>query len=111
MRKQASKCKTSLKPFWSYVKSKLKSRIKVPTLTKSDGTKAYNSREKADALNKSFGSIYKEELENGPRIDDYSGVPINNHNSRNDDGKIMFIESRKIYRTRWMTSILFIQPI
>ena len=47
----ASKNKTSPKPFWSYVKSKLKSRIKVPTLTKSDGTKAYNPREKADALN------------------------------------------------------------
>ena len=70
----ASKSKTYLKPFWSYVKSKLKSRIKVPT--KSDGTKAYNSREKADALNKFFGSVYKEELDNGPHIDDYSGVPL-----------------------------------
>ena len=46
----ASKSKTRPKPFWSYVKSKLKSRIKVPTLTKSDGAKAYNPREKADAL-------------------------------------------------------------
>ena len=72
----ASKSKTSPKPFWSHVKSKLKSRIKVPTLTKSDGTKAYNPREKADALNNFFGSIYKEELDNVPHVDDYSGVPL-----------------------------------
>ena len=71
----ASKSKTSPKPFWSYVKSKLKSRIKVPTLTKSDGTKAYNSREKADTLYNFFGSVYKE-LGNGPDIDDYSGIPL-----------------------------------
>ena len=50
--------------------------MKVPTLTKSDGTKAYNSREKADALNEIFRSVNKEELDNGPHIDDYSGVPL-----------------------------------
>ena len=72
----ASKSKTSPKPFWSYVKSKLKSRIKVPTLTKSDRTKAYNPREKADALNNYFGSVYKKELDNVPHVDDYSGVPL-----------------------------------
>ena len=72
----ASKSKTSPKHFWSYVKSKLKSRIKVPTLTKSDGTKVYYSKEKADALNEFFGSVYKEKLDNGPHFDDYSGVPL-----------------------------------
>ena len=58
------------------MKSKLKSRIKVPTSTKSDGTKVYYSREKADALNEFFGSVYKEKLDNGPHVDDYSGVPL-----------------------------------
>ena len=72
----ASKSKTSPKPFWSYVKSKMKSRIKVPTLIKSDGTKAYHPREKADALNNFFGSVYKEELDNVPHVDDYSGIPL-----------------------------------
>ena len=92
----ASKSKTSPKPFWSYVKSKLKSRIKVSTLTKSDGTKAYNSREKADALNDFFGSVYKEESDNGPHIDDYSGVPLTaNHNSRNGDGKLCSLNPGK----------------
>ena len=55
----ASKSKTSLKSFWSYVKSKLKSGIKVPTLTKSDGTNAYNLREKADALNEFLEAFTK----------------------------------------------------
>ena len=58
------------------MQSKLKSRIKVPTSTKSDGTKVYYSRDKVDALNEFFGSVYKEKLDNGPHVDDYSGVPL-----------------------------------
>ena len=109
----ASKSNTSPTTFWSDVNSKLKSRIKVPTLTKSDGTKAYNSREKADALNEFCGSVYKEELDNGPHIDDYLGVPLTSiiitHEMVME--KLCSLKSRKIYRTGWMASILFIQPI
>ena len=48
---QAIKIKNNPQPFWSYVQSKLKTKVKIPTLPKLDGTKAYNSKEKAEALN------------------------------------------------------------
>ena len=53
--------KTSLKPFWSYVKSKLKTRTKIPTLKKADGPKARDAKDKAQALNVFFGSVYQQE--------------------------------------------------
>ena len=52
----ASRSKSSPKMFWWYVNSKLKTRTKIPTLKNSSGTVA--SREKAEALNNFFGSIY-----------------------------------------------------
>ena len=56
----------SLKPFWSYVQSKLKTNVKIPTFTKLDGTNAYNSLERA--LNEYFGCVYQDESDNIPPV-------------------------------------------
>ena len=55
----ANNSKTSPKPFWSYVKSKLKTRTKIPTLKKADGTKARDAKDKAQELNVFFRSVYQ----------------------------------------------------
>ena len=61
----------------SYVQSKLKTKDKIPTLTKLDGTNAYNSLEKAEALNEYFGSVYQDEPDNlPPATIIYSGIPL-----------------------------------
>ena len=62
----ASRSKSGPKMFWSYVKSKLKTRTRIPTLKNSNGTVASTPREKAEALNNFFGSIYKQESSNLP---------------------------------------------
>ena len=73
----ANKIKNNPKPFWSYVQSKLKTKVKIPTLTKLDGTKAYNSKEKAEALNEYFGSVYQDESDNiPPATKNFSGIPL-----------------------------------
>ena len=73
----AKKSKISPKPFWSYVKSRLKTRPKIPTLSKQDGSKAFTSKEKAEALNKFFGSVYQTESDNIPSTtDNFSGTPL-----------------------------------
>ena len=46
------------KSFWSYANSRLKTRTLIPTLIKSDGTKAETSLDKAEALNNQFRSVY-----------------------------------------------------
>ena len=60
-KKLANNSKNNPKPFWLYVKSKLKTRTKIHNLTKADGSKACTSKEKADVLNAYFGNVYKEE--------------------------------------------------
>jgi hypothetical protein len=52
-----------LKPkrFWRYAKSRLKSRISIPPLTKSDGTKTTSIKEKAQVLNEFFSSVFTTE--------------------------------------------------
>ena len=74
----AIKSKDSPKQFWSYVKSKLKTKSRIPTLTKSDGTKALSSQEKAEALNDFFGSVYQEESDTDvpPVTKNYSNEPL-----------------------------------
>ena len=62
----ASRSKSSPKMFWSYVKSRLKTRTRIPTLKNSNGTVASTPREKAEALNNYFGSVYKQESSNLP---------------------------------------------
>ena len=75
-KKLAINSKNSPKPFWSYVKSNLKTRTKIPNLTKSDVAKACTSKEKADALNAYFGNVYKKETGELPQHEDYSGIPL-----------------------------------
>ena len=53
--------KTKSKPFWNYVKSRLKTRTDIPMLNLADGSKAISAREKADALGKFFISVFTDE--------------------------------------------------
>ena len=68
----AENIKTSPKSFWSYVKSKTKTRCKIPPLKKTDGTEAVTALEKAQILNTFFSSTFTEE-----RLED---LPINTEN-------------------------------
>ena len=73
----ANNSKTSPKPFWSYVKSKLKTRTKILTLKKADGTKARDAKDKAQALNVFFGSAYQQECNIIPPVTkNYNGIPL-----------------------------------
>ena len=46
------------KPFWSYVRSKMKSKSKIPPLNKPDGTKAFDAKDKSETLNSFFSSNF-----------------------------------------------------
>ena len=48
----AENVKTSPKSFWSYVKSRTKTRSSIPMLKKEDGSDAITPQEKAETLNK-----------------------------------------------------------
>ena len=61
--------KISPKSFWSYVKSKTKTRAKIPSLKKADDTEAVTAYDKAETLNIYFSSSFTDE-----RLDD---VPSN----------------------------------
>ena len=50
--------KNKPKPFWSYVRSKMKSKRKIPPLNKPDDTKAFDAKDKAETLNSFFSSIF-----------------------------------------------------
>ena len=50
----AQSVKTSPKTFWSYVKSKTKTRSKIPPLKKTDGSEAKTAKENAETLNSFF---------------------------------------------------------
>ena len=76
----AHNIKSTPKRFWSYVKYKTKSRIKIPSLKKPDGTEATTPNEKAEALNQFFSSTFTDEkLENIPESvhNMYSGDHLN----------------------------------
>lgn len=53
-----SKVKEEPKLFWSYVKSKCKTRDKVCDLMKDDGTLTNSGKEKAEILNNFFVSVF-----------------------------------------------------
>ena len=57
----AQNIKSAPKNFWSYVKSKGKTRSRIPTLQKPDGTEAVTAIDKAETLNRFFGSTFTEE--------------------------------------------------
>ena len=50
--------KKKTKSFWRYANSRLNTRILIPTLIKSDGTKAETSLDKAEELNNHFKSAF-----------------------------------------------------
>ena len=53
--------KLAPKKFWSYVKSKTKVRNKIPTLKRPDGSSAVGAKEKAEALNDFFCTMFTDE--------------------------------------------------
>ena len=61
----AQNIKSSPKSFWSYVKSKTKTKCKIPPLGKTDGSEAMTSIDKAETLNKFFSNNFTDE-----RVDD-----------------------------------------
>ena len=46
------------KPFWKYVKSKLKSKVPIGDITAPDGSSAVSDKDKADALNDFFKTVF-----------------------------------------------------
>ena len=58
------------KSFWRYANSRLKTRILIPTLIKSDGTKAETSLDKAEELNNHVRSVFISE--------DTNTIPVSN---------------------------------
>ena len=59
--KLAMEIKMDPKKYWAYVKSKTKTRSKIPSLMKEDGSKASTAAEKAEVLNSFFGSVFTDE--------------------------------------------------
>ena len=55
------------KVFWSYAKSRLKTKEKISTLVKPDGSSATSPKEKAETLNDFFASVFT--------VEDLSSIP------------------------------------
>ena len=66
------------KPFWKYIKSRLKTRPDIPTLNLSNEQQAVTSLEKAVSLNNYFSSVFTEETtENIPEAQlQFEGIPL-----------------------------------
>lgn len=60
------------KLFWSYAKSRLKTKEQISSLTKPDGSTARTAEDKAEALNNFFASVFTvEDVENMPPAPTY----------------------------------------
>ena len=69
-RRIAADAKTAPKKFWSYVNSRTKTKSKIPSLQRKDGSVANTAADKADALNSFFATTFTEEnLTNIPEMD------------------------------------------
>ena len=70
--------KDTPKAFWKYVKTRLKTRTIIPTLTLNDASTAKTSLDKAEALNNYFGSVQTDDdCTNVPLCEvKYSGIPL-----------------------------------
>ena len=76
----AADAKTAPKKFWSYVNSRTKTRSTIPSLVRKDGSEAKTAEEKADVLNKFFGTTFTvEDTSNVPESSDatYQGSYLN----------------------------------
>ena len=60
-RNLATKIKTDSKLFWSYIRSRLKTKSKLSQLEKHDGTLTNDSQEKAEVLNQYFATVFEKE--------------------------------------------------
>ena len=58
----AHNAKSSPKKYWFYVKSRTRTRSRIPILQKKDGTTASTPGEKAGAINEFFTSVFTNEL-------------------------------------------------
>ena len=72
----AQNIKSDPKQFWAYVKSRTKTKCKIPTLTGENGTKACTVSEKAEALNNFFSTTFTDE--NLTNIPDETGEILEN---------------------------------
>ena len=66
--KIAQEVKDNVKAFWNYVNQKKRNRSKIPDLMKNDGTRTVGDKEKADALNDQFSSVFTHETDNIPEF-------------------------------------------
>ena len=65
----ANEIKGKPKCYWKYVKSKVKTKERIPTLRNADGSLSVSATEKAESLNSYFISVFVEEdLVNIPNI-------------------------------------------
>ena len=64
--KIAQNAKDNPKQFWGYMKSRLKTRPKIPALRKADGSTASNPKDKADLLNEFFSGVFTIENSDSP---------------------------------------------
>ena len=65
------------KVFWSYAKSRLKTREQISTLINPDGSPAATPQEKAETLNNFFASVFTvEDLDNVPPAPAFSADEV-----------------------------------
>ena len=57
----ATRIKTGSKMFWSYARSRLKTKRELGQLEKQDGTLTNDSQKKAEVLNKYFAGVFETE--------------------------------------------------
>ena len=81
--------KNKPKPFWSYVRSKMKSKSKIPPLNKPDGTTAFDVKDKAETLNSFFSSIFPTEV--------MDNIPITNDTFLGDFLNSFTISQQMVY--------------
>ena len=69
-RKISHECKENPKKFWQYVQEKTKCVSGISPLDKGDGNLAFDSKEKADILNRFFSSVFTHEnVDNVPDLE------------------------------------------
>ena len=70
-KKIAAEAKKNPKSFYRYARSKLKTKTTIADLVREDGSLASSDKEKAEALNEFFGSVFtREDLDNMPTFED-----------------------------------------